>query len=249
MVVAGTVAFAYVGGVIGVHRLNVWRQRAAANGYPTLHWLDWDTLLSGLVPPSTERQTASVPKVPVEGGPTPQLLERVAHGESQRRHDLLSALVVGHRIDDGLFEAAGFSEAEARWLQALSTAREDPDRVLEKLEATPPSSAAEVYLREHLFLSRRLHTLNLELAVFSCKRRLNWALERFPETPALHFVRARASAMLGFTRAVVDDLARAVYFSRQSNFYLRAVLDMSWIEETRPALVQQCRLALDTKHA
>ena len=38
--------------------------------------------------------------------------------------------------------------------------------------------------------------------------------------------------------------ARAVYFSRQSQFYLRAVVDMPWVGEARPALLHQCRAAL-----
>ena len=247
MIVAGTVAVAYVGGVVGLHRLNVWRQRNAAAGFSTLRWLDWDTLLEGLLPPGHGHSDREVS--PVEGGPTPTLLRSLPDANAKPRYDLLCALVTGHRIDEDAFSAAGFSGGEAHWLWSLSRFREEPDRVLDRLQATPPASAAEVYLREFLFLEKRVHTINLELAVFACKRRLSEAMNRFPDTAALHFIRAYASSMLGFNRSVVDDLARAVYFSRQSFFYLRAVLDMSWIEETRPALVQQCRLSMDGKHA
>jgi hypothetical protein len=69
-------------------------------------------------------------------------------------------------------------------------------------------------------------------------------MDRFESAAALYYARAQASALLGFRDSVLDDLARAVYHSRQSPFYLRVVVDMPWVEEARPPLHHQCRLAL-----
>jgi hypothetical protein len=243
LLVAAGLGAAYVGGVIGLHRLNVWRQRNAAGGFTTLRWLDWDTLLHGLLPKGPEAAAKS--PEPVEGGPPTPLLSHVPAPEAKARHELLCALVTGHRLDEPAFEAAGFSGGEAQWLALLSRTREEPEEVLDKLDgAAALETPAQIYLREHLFLSLRVHPFNLELASFGSKRRLMRGLDRFPEQPALHFVKARASSLIGFNGAVLDDLARAVYFSRQSQFYLRAVVDMPWIGEARPALLHQCRAAL-----
>ncbi len=76
--------------------------------------------------------------------------------------------------------------------------------------------------------------------MFATKRRLAAALGRFADAPTLYFARAQASAHLGFNQAVLDDLARAVYFSRQAPFYLRLVTELPWVAEARPALYQQC---------
>lgn len=242
--VASAVGAAYVSGVIGLHRLNVWRQRSAAGGFTTLTWLDWDTLLHGLLPKPLADAPAKPPQ-PVEGGPPTPLLAHAPAPEAKARYELLCALVTGHRVDEAAFEHAGFSGGEAAWLTTLSRTREEPEEVLDKLDDAPLlETAAQVYLREHLFLGLRVHPINLELAVFGAKRRLNEALERFPEAPALHFARARASSLIGFNGAVLDDLARAVYFSRASEFYLRAVVEMPWVGEARPALLHQCRTAL-----
>ncbi|MBL8914616.1 MAG: hypothetical protein JNM17_28185, partial [Archangium sp.] len=89
-----------------------------------------------------------------------------------------------------------------------------------------------------------VNPLNLELVSFGSKMRINRALRRFGESASLYFIRARASSLLGFTQAVLDDLARAVYFSRQAPFYLEAVTQMSFIEESRPALFRACRDAM-----
>lgn len=243
LLVASAVGAAYVTGVIGLHRLNVWRQKNAAQGYRTLTWLDWDSLLGGLLP-KHGAGSAKAPQ-PVEGGPPTPLLSHAPPPEARARHELLCALVTGHRLDAPAFENAGFSGGEAEWLSTLSRIREEPEEVLDKLDdAGALETAQQIYLREHLYLNLRVHPINLELAVFGSKRRLQFAMDRFPETPMLHFARARASSLLGFNQAVLDDLARAVYFSRQSTFYLHTVVDMGWVEEARPALLHQCRAAL-----
>lgn len=244
LLVASAIGAAYVGGVIGLHRLNVWRQRNAAQGFTTLGWLDWDTLLHGLLPKPAADAPAKAPQ-PVEGGPPTPLLSHAPAPEAKARHELLCALVTGHRLDEAAFENAGFSGGEAQWLTLLSRIREEPEEVLDKLDARPElETVGQVYLREHLYLGLRVHPFNLELAVFGTKRRLVRELDRFPDAPALHFARAKASSLIGFNGAVLDDLARAVYFSRQSPFYLRAVVDMPWVGEARPALLHQCRAAL-----
>lgn len=235
----GGVALAYAAGVVGVHRATVFRRRALAQGYPTLQWLDWDTLLSGVLPPA-----ALVPRtspMPVEGGPVPLILQRAPAG---RELGLLDALVRGQSVQSEAFAEAAFSGGEARWLGLLAWLREEPRRVLETLSAGPPNSVAEAYLREWIALQHEVTPLNLELMTFGAKRRLADAMRRFGEHPALYFARARASSLLGFSQSVLDDLARAVYFSRQAPFYLQAVTRMPFVEEARPALARACREGL-----
>ena len=161
-----------------------------------------------------------------------------------QRHALLTALVRGAPVDPAGFESAGFSGGESSWLTTLALARARPDDALGRLFSSRPGTSAEVYLREHLFLRRRVHLLNVELAVFAIKRRLGAALARFSNAPPLYFARAQASALLGFNGAVLDDLARAVYFSRNAPFYLRLVTELPWVNEARPALYQQCHQLL-----
>jgi hypothetical protein len=244
LIVAAGVAGAYASALLGAHRVNVFRMRRLAGGFPTLRWLDWDALLDGLLPkgPSTAVQSPA----PAEGGPSPLILAQVPEAAAER-HALLCAIVKGHPIDAARFEPAGFSGGEAKWLSKLTRLRSAPEDVLIELEDERESTAAGVYLREHLFLQRRTGLLNLELAVFASKRRLKTALERYSDAPSLHFVRALASAQMGFNSQVLDDLGRAVYFSKQSPFYLRAVVELPFVAEARPALHQQCRAILQSR--
>lgn len=235
----GGVALAYAAGVVTVHRVALARRRAQAGGYPTLRWLDWGALLHGVLPaaPRVERDVSA----PVEGGPPPGLLHRDESTEVR----LLEALVKGLPVQQEAFHEASFSGGEAKWLGLLSRIREEPRLVLEELEEAPINTPGEAYLREWLTFQHEVSPLNLEYVTFSSKRRINLALRRFGDQPALYFIRARASSMLGWTKAVLDDLARAVYFSRQSPFYLQAVTQMSFVEEVRPALVRACQDALE----
>jgi hypothetical protein len=235
----GGVAVAYAAGVVTIHRVAVARRRRLAHGYPTLGWLDWSSLLQGVLPPA-ERVVRELPGAP-EGGPPPTILERA----KSREVELLEALIAGAPVQAEAFQEASFSGGEARWLGLLSRLRDEPRRVLEELEVTPANTPAEAYLREWLALEHDVNPLNLELTTFGAKRRINLALRRFGDQAALYFIRARASSLLGFTGAVLDDLARAVYFSRQSPFYLQAVTQMSFVEDVRPALVRACQEALD----
>jgi hypothetical protein len=244
--VAAGVAGTYASALVGAHRLNVFRMRRALGGFPTLRWLDWDALLDGLLPQGTSQPVE--PPAPKEGGPKPRVLASVPEGGAER-HALLCALVAGQTIDPSRLEPAGFSGGEAKWLTKLSRLRTHPEAVLQQLEDERESTAAGVYLREHLFLERRIGLLNLELAVFASKRRLRTALTRYADAPALHFVRARASAQMGFNSQVLDDLGRAVYFSHQARFYLRAVVELPFVAEARPALHQQCAALLESKAA
>ncbi len=242
LVLTGGVALAYAAGVVGVHRWAVYRRRRFAAGYPTLTWRDWDALLEGVLPAP---KGAAVPGArPVEGGPAPAVLSREPPPERARQHELLSALVAGNAVDQAAFEPAGFSGGEARWLASLARLRKAPHDVLATLEAAAPVTAAEAYLREALALELKVTPLNLELMVFGAKRRIGSALTRFGEHPALFFVRARASSLLGWNGAVLDDLARAVYFSRERPFYLEAVLGLGFVEDARPALARACRQGL-----
>lgn len=235
---AGGVAAAYAAGVIAVHRVSVARRRARAHGFATLAWLDWDALLRGVLPqaPAVTRPQPDPP----EGGPAPRLLQRSPTPEVS----LLEALIRGEPVQAEAFTEAHFSGGEAHWLSLLSVMRESPVVVLDELERSPPGTPQEAYLREWLTLTHEVTPLNLEWASFGSKLRINRALRRFGEHPELFFIRARASALLGFTQGVLDDLARAVYFSRQAPFYLEAVTRMSFVEEARPALFRACRQAL-----
>ena len=69
------------------------------------------------------------------------------------------------------------------------------------------------------------------------------AIRRFGDAPALYFARAHASSLLGFHQSVLDDLGRAVFFSREAPFYVEAVLSMPFVQELRPPLAVACRLA------
>jgi enoyl-CoA hydratase/carnithine racemase len=235
----GGVALAYAAGVVTVHRVAIARRRKLAHGYPTLRWLDWGALLQGVLPPA-ERVQRELPSA-IEGGPPPQVLARAM----SREVELLEGIIKGLPLQLEAFQEAAFSGGEARWLGLLSRVREEPRRVLEELEATPANTAAEAYLREWLALEYDVTPLNLEFMTFAAKRRINLALQRFGDQASLYFIRARASSLLGFTQAVLDDLARAVYFSGQAHFYLQAVTQMSFVEDVRPALVRACQEALE----
>jgi len=237
---AGGVACAYLASVIGLHRLNVRRQRKQSGGFQTLGWLDWDTLFDGLDgldrlgPPAADARAFG-------GGPLPALPGQAG---AEDRRALLLALSLGNEVGEGPLSHA-FSGGQLEWLTTLIDVARRPERALERLEAAELSTPAELYLRERLRLQHRTHALNLELSVFSAKRRLTQGLNRFGEHPALFFARAYASALIGFNQTAIDDMARAVYFSRQASFYARAVAETPYIDEARPALAQQCRLALE----
>jgi len=171
------VAGAYAGGLLGLHRWNVWRLRAAAQGFAALRALDAE------------------------------------------------------------FLDAAADEALNGWRQAAPTA---PADVFEELRAQA-TTAGRLYLREHVRLTQLTTFFNLELAVFSAKRALGAGLRKHGDVPALYYARALASSLVGLNRPAIDDLARAVYYSQQAAFYVRAVLDTPYIEEVRPALVYQCR--------
>jgi hypothetical protein len=234
----GGVALAYAAGVIGLHRYAVHRRREGAQRFATLDWLDWDTLLSGLLPSAAGDGARPAP-APREGGPPPRLL-RAATGDADQV-TLLAALVSGAPVTTAEIARARFTGGEARWLELLAAVRRAPRDVLATLEQAPAEAVAQVYLREWLVLTHTATPFNRELLVFSAKRRVNDALDRFGDHPALYVIRARASGVLGFTAAALDDLARAVYFSHQAEFYVQAVLQLPFIEDARPALVRACR--------
>lgn len=231
----GTVAAAYTAGVIGIHRWSVWRRRALADGYPALDRLDWDTLLQGVWPAGPPGAVSPVPK---EGGPAVRRLETDAGRPAA--HVLLSELVQGRPVDDGAFERAGFSGGESAWLRMLATRVAAPMEVLEALSARPPDTIAEAYLREWLALRHEVTALSVEWQVYACKRRLSLAMRRFGDAPSLYFARAKASSLLGFNTSVIDDLGRAVFFSREAPFYVDAVLSMPFVRAQRPPLARAC---------
>lgn len=112
----------------------------------------------------------------------------------------------------------------------------DPRRWISLL---PGESVQRLVLEEHLRL-RAANALSLEWVVFPSKAVLRAALARHGQLPALYFTRAFASSLVGFNTRAIDDLARAVYYSRQAPFYVRAVVDAPFIREQRPALYREC---------
>lgn len=125
------------------------------------------------------------------------------------------------------------------YVQLLAQVPSRPDDVLAKLEHVPARTAERLVLREYLRL-RRAHPLSLEWTVFPAKSALRGGLERFGDLAPLYFTRAFASSLVGFNAKAIDDLARAVYFSGESDFYVKAVLDSPFIARERPALYRQC---------
>jgi hypothetical protein len=240
LVVTGGVALAYTVGVVGVHRYTVWRRRAKAGNYPALDWLDWDTLFAGLWPSSLAAPQGKSPK---EGGPAPRCLSTPPPAGREAAAALLQQVIDGVPNGAATFEQAGFSGGEARWLAELSAREAQPRAVLERLASQPPVSAAEAYFFEWLSLRLDVTPLTVEWEVYAIKRRLAAAMHRFGDVPALYFARAHASALLGFTQSVIDDLGRAVFFAREAPFYVDAVLAMPFVQELRPPLGRACREA------
>ena len=164
-------------------------------------------------------------------------------GLPESSRPLLLSLQVNEEVPDldARAEALGLTASERKWLGLVALAKARPLQALEALESGRPATAAEAYLREYLRLTAGTHRFNLEVNAFVSKRRLLSAMDRFGDVPALYFVRALASANVGMNKAALDDLGRAVYYSRQAPFYVQAVLQTPWIAEARPALVYQCR--------
>ena len=81
-----------------------------------------------------------------EGGPPPRLLAAPAWRGATA---LLRSLVAGAPVDPDAFRETDFGGGGARWLSLLAWLRPKPRDVLERLEASPPTTAAEAYLREH----------------------------------------------------------------------------------------------------
>lgn len=247
VILAGTVAGLYAATVIGVQRWNVNRLRRQSGGFPTLRRLDWDTLFKDLLPSQPGPRDDAVPATLPGGTPTPESLRRPVDPGLAARRELLLKIVTGVATDQSFDEGAtaGLSGSQLEWMKTLSLVQTRPLDALRALETTRPSSAAELYLREHLRLLHRTHAVNLEMSVFAAKRRAAIGLARFGDAPCLYFVRALASSMIGLNRATIDDMARAVYFSQQAPFYVNAVLEVPYVEEARPALTFQCRHSLD----
>jgi|SRR5919198_5132086 hypothetical protein len=245
VLLAAAAATMYAATMVGVHRLGVARRRVRAGGFHSLQRLDWDSLLEGLLP-SGDFTRGDAPGRVLTGDATPALLRRTPASGAEARHRLLVELVLGAPLRDldARARGAGLAGGALEWVRTLTLAHADPDTALERLDRARPTAAPEVYLREYLGLVHRTNALNLELSVFGAKRRLAGALVRFGDRPCLYFARALASSCAGMNAAAIDDLARAVYFSHQAPFYLRAVVDTPFIEEVRPVLAHQCREAL-----
>ncbi len=237
-----SVGAAYAFGLVGFHRWNVYRTRRNARFYPTLEWIDWDTVLSGVL--STPDGMGQPALTPYSGGPSPRALA-TSSATHRKKHDVLSALVSGNAVHESLWETSGFSGGEARWLQLVGESRHAPELALERMERTPVADVADAYWRTLLSIRLRPSPLNVEWFVFSNTRQVNRWLQRFGDHPGLYFIRAKLASLLGRNAAVLNDLARAVYFSREAPFYLHVVTQSGFVDDVRPALAKACRAALE----
>jgi len=218
--------------------------RQVSGGFPVLRWLDWDCLLDGLVPAARpgEPVCPSISWALPDRAPGPRALEQVPESLRAVRDAWVvllqwpSAAGAGSAVET--LQASLTRAEDQQWVDTLLQARLRPARALKALAR--PNTVREAYLREYLELTHELTRTNLEWVVFRSKLSLKKALARWPESPPLHFVRALASSLMGQNATVLDDLARAVYFSRQSAFYVEAVRRTPYVVEARPALARQC---------
>ncbi|MHB8875502.1 MAG: hypothetical protein ACYC8T_17600, partial [Myxococcaceae bacterium] len=131
ILLAGGVAGVYVAAVVGLHRLNVRRMRAAAGGFASLRWLDWDSLLEGLLPRAALPGAVAAARVR-GGGPGPSLLASPPPPGAEARHAILEAVAHGVSVDEPSLLGAGFSGGQAKWLRTVSLSAADPGQALER---------------------------------------------------------------------------------------------------------------------
>jgi hypothetical protein len=234
------VAGAYTSSVIAIHRLSLWHRRKRGQGYRSLAWLDWHCLVDGLWK-VLEGQPAET--VISSQGASIELTVAAA-GEEQKRKVIVD-LVKGVPCSERRIVEAGFTESDLVWVSLLAQLKDNPDHVIAQLEHGNNSSLRYVYLYNWIELNHQLNGLNLEWKVFQSKVRLGRALDRLGEQAPLYFLRAQAAAELGQNSTMVDELARAVYFSREARFYLEAVQTLELVREERPALFLLCEKGLE----
>jgi hypothetical protein len=206
--------FGFAAAVFVGYRVALWRQVREVGGLKVLERLHWETLLEELPEPS--------------------------------RQEVLGQLLAGQSaaVLEEVWGRSGVSVDPADWIRILVQAVRTPRDALATLRARTGGSAKETYLTWQLTLGHDVGAVLPELTCLRAKHALGQALARFGPLPALFGARALASAKMGRIPAAIDDLARAVYYSNQGTFFLRAVLDTPYIESVRPGLVQRCREAL-----
>jgi hypothetical protein len=96
------------------------------------------------------------------------------------------------------------------------------------------------YLDAHVRLTYLANATNLELVCITVLIGLNRALARFGPSPLLHLALAHAQTLFGQLNAAVHELGRAAYYANGDTFFLKLVLDSSYVEVARPVLHQQC---------
>ncbi len=87
----------------------------------------------------------------------------------------------------------------------------------------------------------RLSLWSVEWGELTARRRLQKALARHPDEPALHLIRAHLAAVLGDAEGAADHLARALYYAKGEAFYARPIVASPFITRFRPALAAQAR--------
>lgn len=110
--------------------------------------------------------------------------------------------------------------------------------------ATPAAPGpAEAGLAAHLEVLR-LSFWDLEWRELIVRRHLRRALQRYPQAPVLHLVRAHLATVLGDGPGATDWLARALYYARGDAFYARPIAASPYVARVRPALAVQARALL-----
>jgi hypothetical protein len=168
------------------------------------------------------------------------LVEQLESVESEHHEKLLAAFTSNDQKELAHFE----NKYQSDYFVLLKDLVRDPSTTLRKLEESTAKTAQEVYLWSHLTLDLSVTLFNREWLSFRVKYRLNQAIERFGNIPALYFSRARASSLIALHASMVDDLGRAVYFSNNGEFYLSAVTQWPFVAQFRPALDKACRDAM-----
>lgn len=160
---------------------------------------------------------------------------------------VLEALSAGRQVPEKQLVEAGFSGDALRWAHWLSQIHSEPRIVVAQIEHAGLQTLQAVYLREWLHLNHLINPLNLEWSVFRSKLRLSKALNALGQNACLFLLRAQASSLLGQNVAVVDDLARAVFFSKEDRRYLERVTSLSMVQEERPAFARVCQQSLEQR--
>jgi hypothetical protein len=238
---------AYAVGLGAWYRLSRVKKLKAAWRWPSLQWLDWESLgmplLRGLELSNGPSAFALLP----DGTSAPRWMTSEVPTDFRQRATLLVDIVTGALpafAKEQIAAASWLSEEEKEWALVLAHLRSEPLTALKLLRKAHLDWPEAIALKHQLSLLYQLNAFNRELICFIALRGLGRAKKRFEQSSILFFVEALALAQLGMNESATNSLARAVYFSREVPFYTRAVLALPHLRETRPELVRQCQVAV-----